>query len=93
MRPQIAALIFCLNIGLCLPVFYADGVACRPGWIMLGGFIGVACYFAISFFMSRLSVALIPKSFFAKQVFSLGYFVAPLLTCFLVLWLVKSVRP
>jgi hypothetical protein len=91
MPSQIAALIVCLNIGLCLPVFYANGVACRPGWIAAGGFIGAACYFAIWIFMSRLSVALSPKSFVAKRVFSLGYFVAPLLTYFIVLWLIKSV--
>jgi hypothetical protein len=91
MRPQIAALIACLNIGLCLPVFYANGVACSPRWMVSGLFIGAACYFLISFFMSRLSVTLSPKSFVAKQVFSLGYFVAPLLTYFLVFWMVKLV--
>jgi hypothetical protein len=92
MPSQIAALIICLNIGLFLPVFYANGVAYSPRWMASGLFIGAASYFLISFFMQRLSARLRPKSFGAKQVFSLGYFVAPLLTWFLVLWMVKSVR-
>ena len=91
MPSQIVAFIVCLNIGLCLPVFYANGVACSPRWMASGLFIGAACYFSISFFMSRLNAAFSPKSFVAKQVFPLGYFVAPLLTYFLVLWMIRSV--
>lgn len=39
MQPQIAAFIVSLNIGLFLPVMYANGAACYPGWILFGPII------------------------------------------------------
>jgi len=70
---------------------YANGVACHPGWIVFAVAIGLSCYFLILFLMSRLGVTFSLKSFVAKQLFSLGYYVAPLLTYFLVLLMVKMV--
>jgi hypothetical protein len=91
MRPQIASLIMSLNIGLILPVMYANGAACHLGWILLGVAIGFACYLATSLIMSRLSVAHTPKTFIGKQMFSMGYFASLPLAYFLVLLMVKIV--
>ena len=90
MRPSIASLVGSLCIGLCLPVFYANGQASHPGWIIFGLLIGAGSYFLVSFLMSRLGAAWIPRSFVAKQLFSLGYYAAPLLAYLLVLWMLKS---
>jgi hypothetical protein len=90
MRTPLTSLILCVNIGLCLPVFYGNGEACHLVWIVSGCIIGISCYFLISFFMSKLIVQFSPKTFLAKQLFSLGYFVAPLLAYLLILLLVKT---
>jgi uncharacterized membrane protein (DUF485 family) len=91
MRPQIASLIASLNIGLILPVMYANGAACHVGWISLGVVIGFGCYLATSFVLSRLIVTHAPKTFAAKQIFSLGYYAALPLAYVLVLLMVKFV--
>jgi len=91
MRPQIASLIASLNIGLFLSVVYANGAACQVGWIVLGVIIGFACYLATLFIMSRLIVTYAPKTFAAKQMFSLGYYAALPLAYFVVLLMVKLV--
>jgi hypothetical protein len=91
MRPQAASLIASLNIGLFLPVVYANGAACHVGWIVLGVIIGFTCYLATSFIMSRLIVTYAPKTFAAKQLFSLGYYAAILFAYLLVLLMVKLV--
>jgi hypothetical protein len=90
MRPSIASLVGSLCIGLCLPVFYANGAASHPSWMFFGLIIGAGCYFLISFLMSRLGAVFSPRSIAAKQLFSLGYYAAPLLTYLLVLWMLKS---
>jgi hypothetical protein len=82
MRQSIRPLIASLSVGLILPVIHANGVVCQPIWVIFGLLIGLTCYFGVSFLMSRLAIALAPKSFIAKQLFSMGYFVAPLLTFF-----------
>jgi hypothetical protein len=91
MKSQIASFIGSLGIGLCLPVVYANGAICHLNWILLGSGIGLLCFLLISFSMFRLSIAVSPKTFAAKQVFSLGYYVAPLLAYFLVLLMAKMV--
>jgi hypothetical protein len=90
MRTPLASLIICVNIGLCLPVFYGNGEACHLAWIVSGLIIALACYFLISFFISKLIVQFSPKTFLPKQLLSLGYFVAPLLAYLLVLLMVKT---
>jgi len=93
MRPQLAALIMSLNIGLFLPVFYVQVATSYLGLMIFGLAIGAGCYFLVSFAMSRLGTALSPRSFAAKQLFSLGYFIAPLLAyLLLILFLKPSVR-
>ena len=78
-----------MNIGLCLPVFYGKGEACHLVWIVSGFIIAISCYFLISFFMSKLIAQFSPKTFLAKQLLSLGYFIAPFLAYLLVLLMVK----
>ena len=62
MKPQIASLIACVNIGLFLPAVYANGVAYHPKWVVLAVVIGLSCHFLISFLMSKLSVTLEPPN-------------------------------
>ena len=89
MRPQIAALIMSLNIGLFMPVFYVQVAKSYVGLVIFGLVIGAGCYFLVSFAMSRLGTALSPRSFAAKQLFSLGYYVAPLLAYLLLVLFLK----
>jgi hypothetical protein len=89
MRTELVSVIACLNIGLCLTVFYANGEACHPGWITSTLIVAMLCYFLISFLMSKLIAKFNPKSFVQKQFFSLGYFVAPLWAYFSDLLIVK----
>jgi hypothetical protein len=91
MRLQIVSLVASLNIGLFLPVMYANGAACHLVYILSGCGIGFSCFLSISLLMSRLNVPFAPKTFAAKQVFSLGYLVAPALAYSLVLLMVKTV--
>jgi hypothetical protein len=79
-----------LFIGLCLPVFYANGAACHLGWMVFGLLLGAGIYFLVSKTVLRWNELLKPQSFVAKHLFSFGFFASPLLTYFLFLWILKT---
>ena len=90
MCESIGTLIVTLNIGLILPVLYANGAACHVGWMVFGLLLGVGIYFLVSRAMFRWYEILKPQSFVAKQLFSFGFIVSPLLTFCLFLLILKT---
>ena len=72
-------------------MFYGNGQASHPDWMIFGLLIGGGCYFLVSFLISRLDAVFKPRNFAAKQLCSFGQYASPLFTCFLVLLMFKII--
>ena len=84
------ALVASIGAGMLVPAKHVQvASACYP-WILLGVMIALGCCIGVSFVMSKLDDKLKPRTFLARQCFSLGCWTAPVLTYFVVLWIVKS---
>jgi hypothetical protein len=80
-----------VNIGLGLPLMYANGVAWHLPWIVVAVVIALACHFAGVYLMSRVVKVYGHHDRIRIALLSVGYWIAPVVAFLLVFLMVNLI--